>query len=157
MVQFQFDATQVRPLAEYTVLPEGQHLVEITQSQTKPTKAGDGSYLELEYTVIDGDQKGAHHWDRLCLEHPNPKAVSRAFAALSAICHATGVMNFQNTVELHHIPFQITIRHRPDDTGRVSAEVAGYAQRPVIQSQFTTPPQESLTNRGTSPWGAKPQ
>ena len=47
--------------------------------------------------------------------------------------------------------------HRPDDTGRVSAEVAGYAQRPVIQSQFTTPPQESLTNRGTSPWGAKPQ
>jgi hypothetical protein len=157
MVQFQFDATQVRPLAEYTVLPEGQHLVEITQTQTKQTKAGDGSYLELEYTVIDGDQKGSHHWDRLCLEHPSPKAVNRAYAALSAICHAVGVLNFANTVELHNIPFQITVRHRTDDSGRVSAEVAGYAQRPVVQSQFTAPPTEGQPVQTGSPWGARQQ
>ena len=157
MVQFQFDATQVRPLAEYTVLPEGQYLVEITQSQNKQTKAGDGSYLEFEYTVIDGDHKGSHHWDRLCLEHPSPKAVSRAFAALSAICHAVGVLKFENTFELHHIPFQITVRNRTDETGRVSAEVAGYAQRPVIQSQFTAPSPESSAARSSSPWSARQQ
>ena len=155
MVQFRFDATNVKPLAEYTVLPEGPHLVEISQSQTKQTKAGDGSYLELEYTVIDGEHKGAMHWDRLCLAHPNPKAVSRANAALSAICHAIGVMTFSDTVELHHIPFQITIRHRTDDSNRVSAEIAGYAQRPVIQSQFTAPQQEGQKSSDPPPWATK--
>lgn len=152
MVQYRFDATHVKPLGEYTPLPEGNHLVEITQSQNRQTKAGDGSYLELEYTVVDGELKGSMHWDRLCVEHPNPKAVGRANAALSAICHSVGVISFTDTIELHHIPFQITIRHRTDDTGRVSAEVAGYAPRPMIESQFTSPQSSGVTPK---PWEVK--
>ncbi len=155
MVQFNFDATQVKPLVEYAALPEGQYLVEITQSVSKETKAKDGNYLELEYTVLDGEQKGSLHWDRLCLEHPSAKAVKRANAALSAICYAIGVLSFRDTVELHHIPFLITVRNKTDDTGRTSAEVVGYAPRPMIQSQFTATP--SNGRQGPSPWMSKQQ
>jgi len=163
MVQISFDATQVKPLAEYTVLPEGQYLVEISQSLYKQTKAGDGNYLEFEYTVLDGEQKGALHWDRLCLEHPSPKATKRAQAALSAICHSVGVMQFRDTVELHHLPFQITIKHKADSEGRVSAEIAGYAPRPTfaahpVGANTTAQPgatRLSGTDPGSNPW-AKP-
>ena len=156
MVQISFDATQVKPLAEYTVLPEGQYLVEITQSLYKQTKAGDGNYLELEYTVIDGELKGSLHWDRLCLEHPSPKAMKRANAALSAICHAVGLMHFQDTIELHHLPFMVTVKNRVDTEGRVTAEIAGYAPRPTfiapppVQPESVRPP-----HPGSNPW-AKP-
>ena len=154
MVQFNFDATQVKPLGDYSPLPEGLYLVEITQSQEKRTKAGDGSYIELEYTVLDGEHKGSLHWDRLCKEHPSPKAVTRAKAALSAICYAIGIEGFRDTIELHHIPFQIQIRHRTDESGRVSAEVVGYATRPMVQSQFTAP-QTGAMSQGPSPWGSR--
>ena len=149
MVQLNFDAREVKPLVEYTVLPEGQYLVEITQSQYKQTKAGDGNYLEFEYTVLDGEQKGSLHWDRLCLEHPSPKATRRAHAALSAICHSVGVMNFRDTVELHHLPFQITVKNKTDDAGRVNAEIIGYAPRPTFVSQQEP---EKPTNQGPAPW-----
>lgn len=157
MVQLNFDANQVAPLAEYTVLPEGQYLVEITQSQYKQTKAGDGNYLELEYTVLDGEHKGSLHWDRLCLDHPSPKATKRANAALSAVCHAIGVMSFRDTVELHQIPFQISVRNRTDDNGRVSAEVAGYAPRPTFTA--SAPPNQTTAGRdpGTNPWARPSQ
>ena len=161
MVQLNFDANQVAPLAEYTVLPEGQYLVEITQSQYKQTKAGDGNYLELEYSVLDGEHKGAQHWDRLCLDHPSEKAMRRAHAALSAICHAIGVMSFHDTVELHQIPFQITVRNRTDDNGRVSAEVAAYAPRPTFSGNppqaGTSEQQSAARNPGGSPWGRPSQ
>ncbi|HBT77357.1 MAG TPA: hypothetical protein DEB39_10655 [Planctomycetaceae bacterium] len=139
-----------------------RYLVEITNSCQKQTKAGDGNYLELEYTVLDGEHKGARHWDRLCLEHPNPKAVSRAYAALSAVCHSVGILQFEETVELHHLPFQITVRNRTDDSGRVSAEVAAYAPRPTFSNNATnssaTPNQQTAgRNPGSNPWGRPSQ
>ena len=156
MVQLNFDANQVAPLAEYTVLPEGQYLVEITNSVQKQTKAGDGSYLELEYTVLDGEHKGALHWDRLCLDHPSPKAMKRANAALSAICHSVGVPQFADTVELHHLPFQISVRNKTADDGRVSAEVAGYAPRPTFTPQTPTSQEGSKPGHpGANPWGKR--
>lgn len=161
MVQMKFDARQVAPLAEYTVLPEGLYLVEIVNSCKKQTKAGDGTYLELEYSVIDGEHKGARHWDRHCIEHPNPKAVARAYAALSAICHSVGVLQFEETVEIHHLPFQINVRNRTDDNGRVSAEVAAYAPRPTFSEGPSQPnageQQAAPRNPGSNPWARPSQ
>ena len=156
MVQISFDATQVKPLVEYTTLPEGQYLVEITQSLYKKTKAGDGNYLEFEYMVLDGELKGSLHWDRLCLEHPSPKAMKRANAALSAICHAIGVLSFQDTIELHHLPFVITVKNKVNSEGQASAEIAGYAPRPSFAAPPAAIPETPRSvHPGANPW-AKP-
>jgi hypothetical protein len=58
MVQINFDASQVDPSVPFEVLPSDKYLVEITHSEMKVTKAGDGSYLELELTVLDGQTSG---------------------------------------------------------------------------------------------------
>ena len=52
MTQLNFDASQVDPSVPFEVLPSDKYIVEITKSEMKPTKAGDGAYLELEYTVL---------------------------------------------------------------------------------------------------------
>ncbi len=140
MVQLNFDASQVDPAVPFEALPSDKYLVEITRSEVKPTKAGDGTYLELEYVVLDGAYRGRKVWDRLCLNHPLPKTVEIARANLSAICHAVGVLRPHDSSELHHIPFLVTVKVKKEEsTGNIFNEVKGYSKRESLLS--ATPPQ----------------
>jgi len=76
----------------FEAVPSDKYIAEITKSELKATKAGDGSYLEIEYTILEGEYRGRKVWDRLCLNHQTQRTVEIARANLSAICHAVGVM-----------------------------------------------------------------
>ena len=73
-----FDASQVEPMQPMTVLPRGRYNAMITASEDKPTKSGNGAYLQLEFTVIDGPCANRKVWARLNLDNPNATAVSIA-------------------------------------------------------------------------------
>jgi len=156
MAQINFDASQVNPSVPFDVLPSDKYLAEITNSEMKSTKAGDGSYLELEFTVVDGEFRGRKVWDRLCLNHRTQKTVEIARANLSAICHATGVMQPRESSELHRIPFIITVKVRKDkDSDELYNEVKGYAKRagivapPAPEQQTQQYPQ---SDNSVPPW-----
>jgi len=144
-----FDARTVEPTADFEPIPAGKYLAAITDSEMKPTKAGDGSYLELELTVLEGEYKDRKVWDRLCLNHPNAMAVKIARGTLSAICRAVGVMQPKDSVELHNLPLRITVKvKRREDTGDLVNEVAGYTKKESAAGQ---PPQAAPTD-STPPW-----
>ena len=155
MPQINFDASQVDPSVPFETLPSGKYLVEITKSEVKPTKAGDGSYLELEYTVQDDEFKGRKVWDRLCLNHSNTKTVQIARANLSAICHAVGVLQLKDSSQLHHIALIINVKTRKDQsTDDIYNEIKGYAKRestvpPVQATQYPQAP----VDKTVPPWG----
>ena len=92
MAQIDFNANNVESATEYEPLPAGKYLSEITSSEMKPTKTGNGEYLELEFTVIDGNCRGRKVWDRFCLSYSNDLTQKIARGKLSAICRAVGVM-----------------------------------------------------------------
>lgn len=56
----------------------GAYKLEITGIEKKKTKAGDGSYLALEMTVVKGKQKGRKIWHNLNLDNPSTEAVEIA-------------------------------------------------------------------------------
>jgi len=144
-----FNANEVEPNTALDPLPAGKYLAAITASEMKPTKAGDGSYLQLEFTVVDGDCKGRKVWDRLCLNHPNQQTVKIARGNLSAICRAVGVMQPKDSVELHNIPLVITVKlKKRDDTGELANEVRGYAKKETAAGQ----PQQAPATDSTPPW-----
>ena len=144
-----FDANQVEPTASFEPLPAGKYLAAITGSEMKPTKNGDGSYLELEFTVIEGEHKDRKVWDRLCINHSNAMTVKIARGTLSAICRAVGVMQPRDSVELHNIPLQIAVKcKKRDDTGELTNEVKGYEPR----SSPTRAPQQTPASDNTPPW-----
>ena len=161
MAQLNFDASKVDPSQPFEAIPSDKYLVEITKSELKPTKAGDGSYLEIEYTILDGDYRGRKVWDRLCLNHSTQKTVEIARANLSAVCHAVGIMKPRDSNELHHIPLMITVKARRDDgTGNIYNEIKGYSKResrtpppPTVaaQGQAAQYPQAPVNDR-TPPW-----
>ena len=87
-----FNANEVEPSASFEALPAGKYLAAITDSEMKPTKNGSGSYLQLTFTILEGDCKGRVVWARLNLVNPNQTAVKIAQSELSAVCRAAGVM-----------------------------------------------------------------
>ena len=125
-----FDATQVAPAATLDPIPAGKYLSVITESETKPTKAGAGSYLQLTFEIIEGEHKGRLLWARLNLDNPNPKAVQIARAELSAICRAVDVLSPSDSSELHNLPLVVQVKcKKRDDTGDISNEIKGYCKR----------------------------
>jgi len=147
-----FNAHEVEPNAAFDPLPAGKYLAAVTASEMKPTKNGDGSYLQLEFTVLEGEFKDRKVWDRLCINHPNATTVKIARGNLSAICRATGVMQPRDSVELHNIPLLITVKcKKRQDTGELSNEVKGYEPKASVTSGGGQPQQAPVTSN-TPPW-----
>lgn len=130
-----FDASKVKPNQRPTPVPAGKYPVQITSSEMKPVAgAGNkGSYLELVFEIISGEYKGQHLWERLNLVNASAKAVEIAKGTLSAICHATGVMQINDSVLLHNKPMQASVVLTPaviDEKGAekypVKNEISGY-------------------------------
>lgn len=113
-----FDHTTVSPATELGALPAGEYLVAITDSALEYTKAGDGQYLRLVFTVLDGVNKGAKIFDRLNLVNRNPTAVDIAQRALSAICHAIELRGvLQQSEQLHNQPLKVKVSYEPPKNG----------------------------------------
>lgn len=92
-----------------------RHPVVISASQLKPTKDGQGGYMELTLTAIDGPYKGGEQIDRLNLHNKSAEAVRIANQQLAAYCSVIGVFAFQATEELHNKPFLIETKPRNDN------------------------------------------
>ena len=142
-----FDARQVEPTSAFDAIPSGKYNAAITDSELKPTKNGSGKYLQLTFTIIEGEYKNRILWSRLNLENPNATAVKIARSELSAICRATGVMTPRDSAELHNLPLVITVKTKKrDDTGDLTNEIKGYepkastAQAPQAPVTDNTPP-----------------
>lgn len=142
-----FDANQVQPSVAPEPIPAGRYMAVITASEMKPNKAGTGQFLELVFTIIEGEYKARQLWARLNLVNPNELAAKIAQAELSALCRAVGVMTPNDSVELHNLPLVIRVRCRKRaDTGEISNEIKGFEKREAI----TGKPQQAHTN--TPPW-----
>ena len=131
MVALNFNAAGVKPNTALEAIPSGVYPVVITRTEEKPTKAGNGSsYIEVEMQVQGGEYNGRKLFDRLNTKNQNQTAVDIAYATLSAICHVTGVMQLQDTQQLHGRPFQVVVvkKERDDQpgSGNMSNEVKGY-------------------------------
>ena len=145
-----FDANNVDPATDFEPLPAGKYVAVITTSEMKPTKSGSGHYLELTLQVIDGPFKNRMIWSRLNLDNPNRQAVQIAQGELSAICRAVGVLQPKDSIELHNLPLQITVKcKKRDDTGDVVNEIRGYARK---DAAVGAPQQESTS---TPPWARR--
>lgn len=118
MAQLNFDATQVNPDQSFEPIPAGWYNMMITESEMKPTKDGNGAYLQVTLKVVDGQYVGRQVFDRLNLQNQNPVAAEIAYKRLSAYCHATGVIQVQDSQQLHGIPFKARVSVRTDSTGQ---------------------------------------
>ena len=59
MSTINFNANEVEPSTGYDPIPAGKYQAVITESEMKPTKTGNGQYLQLEFEIIEGDSRSS--------------------------------------------------------------------------------------------------
>ena len=148
-----FNANEVDPNVPFEVRPAGDYLVHMVASKMKPTKNGNGSFLECEFEVIDGEFKGAKFWDRLNLNNPNPETVKIARGTLSAICRCVGVMKPSDSCELHNLPLIACVRiKKREDNGELVNEIKGYKKKASTLTQQPATANQKTASNTAPPW-----
>jgi hypothetical protein len=152
MAAIDFDATEVEPKTGYDALPAGKYKVVIEDTEQKPTRKGDGSYLQITFVVTDGEYQGRKLWARLNLDNPSDQAVGIARAELSAICRAVNVLKLKDSTQLHDLQLTVKVTTKPDkDSGEVRNEIKGY--EPVSAAAPAKP--SPVAAGGKAPWAKK--
>ena len=147
-----FNANEVEPSSSFDPLPAGKYMAAVTASETKPTKSGNGNYLQLEFTILEGEYQGRKVWDRFCLKHPNQETVRIARGSLSALCRAIGVMQPHDSADLHNIPLVIKVRlKKREDIDELTNEVKGYEPKAAAGKPQAATGNASTTG-ATPPW-----
>lgn len=168
MATLNFDASTVDPNDSFDPIPAGWYNAIIDDTEMKPTRDGSGQYLQIRFSVIDGEYANRKVFTRLNLKNNNPVAQEIAYKDLSAICRAVNVIRVEDTQQLHGIPLMVKVKIRPaQGEWEASNEVSGYkgandgmanAQAPapaapVPQQQPAMPAQ----NAPAQPWAQAPQ
>ncbi|MGI6354000.1 MAG: DUF669 domain-containing protein [Lentisphaeria bacterium] len=152
MATINFNVSEVAPAQEFKPLPEGMYEAVITDSDVKPTRAGNGSYIQLEFEVVSGEHAGRRLWGRYNVENTNREAVEIGRAQFAAVCQAVGVPNPRDTAELHDRTLVLSVRcKRRKDTDELENVISGYKPKETAAQPATPAQQQSAT----APWARK--
>lgn len=93
------------PNDEYELLPEGEYIAIITESEEKENNAKTGSYIQLSIEIQDGKYAGRKLTERLNIKNQNDTAVNIAFATIKKINTALGLDEVENSTQWHNKRF----------------------------------------------------
>lgn len=161
MASLNFKASSIqfeeRTSSSYGPLPAGEYEAMIVKSETKTTKSGNGSYLELEMHVISGDHTGRRHWERLNLDNPSLQTVKIAEEQLARLCVALGLDQVDDSEELHDKPFVAEFAiDKKDATRNVIWGYRAISGAPVSPAKLAAPkapPPAAAAKPAARPWG----
>ena len=143
MATITFNVSEVAPEQEFAPIPEGRYEAVVTTSDVRPTRAGNGSYILLEFEVISGEYKGRKLWNRYNVENPNQDAVRIGRAQFAAVCRAVNVPSPKDTSELHNLSLILSVKcQKQRDSDEIENVIKGYAPKtePVFEPEPAFPP-----------------
>jgi len=118
-LDFVFNPAEVPDRPSFEVFPPGDYTGEVTASDYKPTKAGNGKYIEFEITILDGQYAGRKYWERLNVRHENKQAMDIANSTLKEMVRAAGMGDapLRRTEDIHGKPMKMIMRIVPKKEG----------------------------------------
>lgn len=98
-----FDTGSVEPSkgSDFELLPPNWYNVELSDAKVKNTKAGNGKYLEVTLTVLDGEYKSRKIWARFNLKNANKQAEEIGARELAGLGIACGLTVISDSAELN--------------------------------------------------------
>lgn len=144
-------------------LPAGTYPARITGTEVKPTKAGTGVILIVEFTVAEGPGAGRKVWENLNIKNPNATAQKIGQGMLKQIVKATGApAQITDSNQLHGLLCTITTKVTSDSWGDKAQvkSVKAYTnpppptqqQAPAGQPQQQQPTQQQAPADAAMPW-----
>lgn len=160
---YNFNAAQVEPQkTNFDPLPAGNYVAMVVDSELKPTRSGRA--LKLALRIIEGPHANRQVWTNLNIENSSAQAQEIAQKQLSALCHAVGVINLADTLQLHERPVRIRVKLRPaegeyaasNDITGYEAVAGGASPAAVARPSFPTAASAPAAAAApTAPWARK--
>ena len=127
----------------YELLPPGWYIAQVSESDIVELGTGNGKALKLTFDILSDQGRGRKVWARLNIQHTSPKTETIAQQQLRELCDSIGIVQMQDTVELHNKPVQIRVKIRKSEDPRYddSNDIAGF--KPVdgaASGGVATPP-----------------
>lgn len=135
------DANQAQ--SEFTPIPEGDYNLVIEKAETKPTKAGTGERLNIQFKVDGGEFDGRKLFHGLNVRNPSTVAVSIAMKELHALVLMCGIKELTTADQLvgQSLTAKVKVGKR-EDTGALQNEVV----LAVRKSDTTMKPTNTTTS-----------
>ena len=106
-----------------SLLPEGQYELMVSGIKEKPTKAGTGSYLQVEYVIVGGDSANMKIFDLININNPNSACERIGRARLCNLMCACGMEGITNASQLMGGRFTGIIGVKPGNNGYSDSNV----------------------------------
>ena len=149
----------------YDPIPAGDYNLEIVESDYAANAKGNGMVLKLTAQILDGEYAERKLFINLNLEHENEKAQDIAQREFAALRRAVGVLNPQDSDELHFKAFvaKVGVEKRRDN-GELTNRVKQYYfdgeggapandNRAAANQNRPAPQQQAATGTaGKRPW-----
>ncbi len=132
-------------------LPAGWYTANITKSEVKATKAGDGSYIAVGYTITGPTHEGRVIFGNLNIRNKNPKAEEIGRQQLGDVMRAIGLAKVDDSDQLIGGTLSIKLKIKPAD-GQYEASNEVVAWKAVEGSA----PPAAKASGGSNGGGGKP-
>lgn len=86
------------------------YLMQVEECELRTTKSGDGTYLNMRYSILSGPCGGKTLWGRFNVTNPSEQAVRIGQEQLSRLCFALGIDKVNNTEQFLRKPFIGTVK-----------------------------------------------
>jgi hypothetical protein len=156
-MKLQFDATTV-PISErkdFEELPPGNYLAEITGSEVKTNKSGNGEHLSLTFTVLGGPHANRKIWWNINTTHANPEAERIGREQLAKLVIACGLHVVSDSDEMHGRPVMLRLgvsRGRNGYPDRVEVKDVSAAPQQAAPAFIRPAAAAPAAPRGARPW-----
>ena len=152
MAELIFNGANQEAMDDFSVVPAGVYNAQIVKTEIKPTKAGTGQLLKAQFKIIDGRFKGRIIFTQYNVANPNQTAVNISMKQIKTLCDAIGIVNFNDTNELHGKPMSIKVSVSPANPPygesneiKFYDKYKGVAEEPAPQGEATG---------GAPPWAS---
>lgn len=129
--------TLPKSTGNFEPLPEGWYTASITGAEIKATKAGDGKYIAVKYTVTGPTHQGRVVFGNLNIKNASTKAEEIGRSQLGEIMRAIGLAKLQDTDQLigGNLGIKLSVR-----TGEYSGnEIKGFKALGNVQTAAKVP------------------
>lgn len=142
---FAVDTTGIEKMGGYEVYPAGLYNAVMIAASKKPTRDGNGAFIECVYQFIDGDYSGKKFTSRMNLWNANSQAVDIAKRELKSLRAAIGLTDQTSSLaEFVNKPLVLNIgaKARKDDPTKAEnnlVSIEPYSGAPSQVSQVANP------------------
>jgi hypothetical protein len=115
MARIDFDPSTAPEQGEggFSVMPAGNYVGQIVESDIKATQAGTGEYIAITIEILSDGYKGRKVWHNINHNNPSEKAQAIGQGQLRFLVENAGLARLSDTSQLHFKPVGVRLKVRP--------------------------------------------